>query len=573
MRTDFAMQLSLTDITGALAEWVITYGLHSTLLLSLTWLALRRPRRSRSEVAGSRSRSGSSHALHERLWRFAAAAGVFTATLQLATGTGWSPGGMFVPDVPAIPSAPPEPPPRVAADSPEAAAAALAALRSSWNQLSVAADALATSALAPPVDPAAGTTPPSQVAPPRMPPSQAPLLQDAGLLSRTAVPGENPVGLAEPQASPELSLAPAPAPVPEAVAERSSDAVPGFRTVLGSLAAVWFLAGLLLLAGQSWCFRRLLRSTRPALWPQTQRLNRLCQELGITRRIELLAGDRFPEPVAFGLIDWRIVLPRTLDHRLTDAELDSLLVHEIAHLMRGDLLWLQFGRLLTTCLAFQPLNFLARRRWQLHAEFQCDDWAVARSIDAVTLARGLTVVAEWRSSRSLAPGLLPAGGRRSHLTDRVERLLADRAPDAWATRLRRIFLGATGVTVAGLLTTFGPTAADRLRAGDTPGSVNSSVVQVAPIDPIRGDVSNRAELLQSLSAEAAALQGEINALTTELRELEPLLTPLTRDPALEARIRHLRSTLQRLGTGIPRAGLDTSWTPGFSDEPPGGDSG
>ena len=59
-----------------LLAWLLTYAVHSTILLGATWFATR----------GSFIRSDK---LRERLWKVAALGGIVTATLQLSTG--WKP--------------------------------------------------------------------------------------------------------------------------------------------------------------------------------------------------------------------------------------------------------------------------------------------------------------------------------------------------------------------------------------------------------------------------------------------------------------------------------------------------
>ncbi len=73
--------------------------------------------------------------------------------------------------------------------------------------------------------------------------------------------------------------------------------------------------------------------------------------------------DAITEPFACGLLRWTIVLPAGIEQRLSGSEMKALLAHEVAHLVRRDPWWLWLGEVLCTCLAFQPLNFLARRRW------------------------------------------------------------------------------------------------------------------------------------------------------------------------------------------------------------------
>jgi hypothetical protein len=65
--------VSLDMVTALTA----TYLLHSTLLLGAAWLLLR-------------AAKPDSHFVRERVWKVAATAGFVTATVQLATGLGFS---------------------------------------------------------------------------------------------------------------------------------------------------------------------------------------------------------------------------------------------------------------------------------------------------------------------------------------------------------------------------------------------------------------------------------------------------------------------------------------------------
>src|SRR5437879_8786015 len=152
-------------------------------------------------------------------------------------------------------------------------------------------------------------------------------------------------------------------------------------------------------------------------------LDELCRMVPRARAIRLLAAPDDPEPAAFGINRWTIVLPERAVKELPEDELRALLAHELAHLVRGDSIWLCISRVICSCLAFQPLNHLARREWQRAAEILCDHWAVGRTGTPLALARCLTVVAGWRLSGRASAALLAATGRKSGLADRIERLV------------------------------------------------------------------------------------------------------------------------------------------------------
>ena len=199
--------------------------------------------------------------------------------------------------------------------------------------------------------------------------------------------------------------------------------------VLGSLRSLWQTLAL---------SRKLAGCARLDDGPARDLLDELCRVVPRAPQVRLLAAADDAEPAALGVWRWTIVLPRRAIADLSVDELRSLLAHELAHLARGDAAWLCISRFVCSCLAFQPLNHLARREWQRAAEFLCDRWAVHRTGSPLALARCLTEVASWRLAAQSSAASLAATGRKSGLVDRIERLL-DARPLPEAGDDRRIF--------------------------------------------------------------------------------------------------------------------------------------
>jgi len=227
----------------------------------------------------------------------------------------------------------------------------------------------------------------------------------------------------------------------------------GAISIAGFVVCGWFM----LVVQTSHFYRRCTGSRVIGDGPARRILDRLRQKNSIRRRVRLLSSDAFDEPVAFGLVRWTIVLPTGMEQRLGKDELKALLAHELAHLVRGDVRWLWIGRVLCSCLAFQPLNFLARRRWQHAAEFLCDDWAVGRGGSAISLARCLTRIAEWRLEQRECAASLAAGGSRAKIVLRVERLVnATGRVDVWTRPYRGVLLRVLVVVTAACLVCTAP---------------------------------------------------------------------------------------------------------------------
>jgi hypothetical protein len=243
---------------------------------------------------------------------------------------------------------------------------------------------------------------------------------------------------------------------------------------------------------------------------------------------------------------WTIVLPEGIESRLTPEELRALLAHELAHLVRGDAAWLWVGRVICLCLPLQPLNFVARRGWQAAGEFLCDDWAVRREVGAVSLARCLTRVAEWRFEPAAVPAL-PAAGTPAMLTQRVERLLSDESrADPWEGQMRRRLLPATMLAIAGLCGWLGPRSLLRADAPE-PAVAESEGIDsrdgAVPLVEARPAVTPEPRTTRE---ELALLDRELEALRNDLSIAQLALRSRPNDSEIEAILKQIDARLAQL---------------------------
>ena len=185
------------------------------------------------------------------------------------------------------------------------------------------------------------------------------------------------------------------------------------------------------------------------------RLDELLARAGVRIPIALTCSSAIASPVA--LSGNEVCLPRRALLELTPNELEGMLAHEVAHLVRRDPQWLVAARVIETVLFVQPLNRLARYRLQEVAEFLCDDWAVSRMSQPVTLAKCLAAVAEWvgRAPRVHAPRLQPMSAMvesaGSPLVRRVGRILSPRPPASVRARPPRFTFAAIACALIALV--------------------------------------------------------------------------------------------------------------------------
>jgi beta-lactamase regulating signal transducer with metallopeptidase domain len=155
--------------------------------------------------------------------------------------------------------------------------------------------------------------------------------------------------------------------------------------------------------------------------PLPEMLAQLCQRAGFKRQVRLTCSARLAAPIA--LRGDEICLPVRAINELTLEQQESMLAHELAHLVRRDPAWLMLCAVIEMLFFFQPLTRLARRYLREEAEYLCDDWAVMQTGKSLSLAKSLTEVATWIETAPPPPLVSSMGSNSSALVQRVQRLL------------------------------------------------------------------------------------------------------------------------------------------------------
>jgi beta-lactamase regulating signal transducer with metallopeptidase domain len=85
----------------------------------------------------------------------------------------------------------------------------------------------------------------------------------------------------------------------------------------------------------------------------------------------------------------------------------EVLIHELAHLARGDVAWNLLGRVGSALWFFQPLVWLLLRRMVVAAEEVCDDHVLHLGFDRPGYARQLVDIAEqYRPAAAMGVGII-----------------------------------------------------------------------------------------------------------------------------------------------------------------------
>ncbi len=133
------------------------------------------------------------------------------------------------------------------------------------------------------------------------------------------------------------------------------------------------------IARQRYGLGRLLRLTIPADGDLMERVGGLAQRLGLKRQPEVELIDNPGLLFVCGLWRPRLVLPRSLPTTLHPEEMEQVILHELAHVRRGDLYWGWTIELARIVYFFHPVIYWVAYCLHLERELACDQVAMAVS--------------------------------------------------------------------------------------------------------------------------------------------------------------------------------------------------
>ena len=153
------------------------------------------------------------------------------------------------------------------------------------------------------------------------------------------------------------------------------------------------------------------------------RVKELAQQLGIRQMISIAESGIAKVPMVIGHLKPLILIPVGLMTALSTAEIEAILVHELAHIRRCDYLVNLLVSLMEIILFFNPAVLWIASLIKTERENCCDDIAVAQTSSKVNYIRALVSCQEYQLS---APAYAMAfSGRKNHLMGRVKRMVSN----------------------------------------------------------------------------------------------------------------------------------------------------
>ena len=265
------------------------------------------------------------------------------------------------------------------------------------------------------------------------------------------------IGTAEPGAAPALSL-------PEVDREdmevrTSEETAPGFNdsqkpwaAVKENLWVVWLAGALVLLIRKATAYQSFLRYLRAGWKPVEDpalldRAAKAGEEIGAKRPVELYVNPLAASPMLLGVWKPCVVLPMV---ELPEEDFRFVVLHELTHYRRGDVLY-KWLMQLTVCIHwFNPLVHWMAREVERTGELSCDE-AVLRRLDGPgRRAYGdaiLRTISAGGGYQAVHPSTA-LGAEGKHLKERLETIMKFKKTGRLAAVLAALLAVVLGVTGA-----------------------------------------------------------------------------------------------------------------------------
>jgi hypothetical protein len=162
-----------------------------------------------------------------------------------------------------------------------------------------------------------------------------------------------------------------------------------------------------------------MTSPLPSEWQEYVAM--LCGEMNIRRPVQLLESALAQTPMVLGWLKPVILLPIGAVNHLTPTQVEAILAHEMAHVLRQDYLLNLLQSLVETIFYFNPAVWWVSAQVRTERENCCDDIAVRYCGNSLAYAKALVSLQELQMA---APALaMPFSKNKNQLLHRIKRIL------------------------------------------------------------------------------------------------------------------------------------------------------
>lgn len=252
-----------------------------------------------------------------------------------------------------------------------------------------------------------------------------------------------------------------PVPALAAVAPASSNRVPSILLIVW---ACGFLA-----VSVRWCMN----------WQRMRAAARAGRSLGRQNEMEVIACPTLVEPGVFGMVRPVLLLPDGIADRLTPAQMQSIVAHELCHVRHRDNLTSALHMIVEALFWFHPLVWWIGTRLVAERERACDEEVLRMGNEPQVYAEGILKVCQFYLE---SPSACMAGVTGSNLKKRIEEIMTQHV-SVKLDFARKVLLVAMGLAAVAGPVAIGLLHAPRTYAQTQSGTAAQPSFEVASIKP------------------------------------------------------------------------------------------
>lgn len=146
---------------------------------------------------------------------------------------------------------------------------------------------------------------------------------------------------------------------------------------------------------------------------------RVSEQLGIKRKVFVYLSDIISSPMIIGFFKPVVLLPVASVANLSVAQLEAVLLHELAHIKRQDYLLNLVLSIIEIGLFFNPFTQLLSKAIKRERENSCDDWVLQFQYSPVIYAQALMQIATMQPQPAFAMNAVRSKGDLLHRVRRM----------------------------------------------------------------------------------------------------------------------------------------------------------
>lgn len=151
------------------------------------------------------------------------------------------------------------------------------------------------------------------------------------------------------------------------------------------------------------------------------RFYELAERMGVRREIELAESAQVTAPMVIGFLKPAVLVPLGMLANLPAAQIEAILLHELAHIRRNDYLVNLLQVFCENVFFFHPAVIWISKLIREEREHCCDDLAIGVMQNKTSFIHALVSFQEYNQSR---PSLEMAfSKKRNHLLERIKRII------------------------------------------------------------------------------------------------------------------------------------------------------